>query len=175
VPLARTLGCKTFQASGSPEELAAAAEALDEDMRLGPQMHTNGVFESVKLAAETLGAVDDSRVGVVVEPANLMFAGEVWSDSLFAPLAGRIVGCNVQSLQVGEGEAALTMADGSQRSYCRVPAAENAQADFPGFFAALRAAGYDGYVDVIEPADAERSVEEVARSTADCLRAAMLG
>jgi sugar phosphate isomerase/epimerase len=102
-----------------------------------------------------------------------MFAGERWSARLFAPLAGRIVGCNLQSLEVGRGDAKLRLLDGTERAYQRVPAEQNTQADFPGFFAALRTVGYDGFVNVIEPADPARSVEDVASSTAECLRKAI--
>jgi len=166
-PFARELNAKVLQVSGSVSELAGAAVHLDDDMRLGPQMHTGGEFETVALAAETLARIADPRVGVVVEPANHMFAGETWSEDLFKPIAERIIGCNLQSIEVGQGEQSLKLCDGSTRVYRRVPARENTQADFHGFFAALRAAGYDGYVNVIEPASKTGSIEFFARETAD--------
>jgi sugar phosphate isomerase/epimerase len=170
VPLARELGVHVLQVSGSIEELAEAAAHLDDDMRLGPQMHTGGEFESVALAAKTLDRIADPRVGVILEPANHMFARETWSDSLFEPIANRIIGCNLQSVEVGVGEQSLKLRDESTRTYRRVLAPENTQADFPGFFAALRAVGYQGYVDVIEPAAKDRSAQDLARATAAFLR-----
>lgn len=172
-PMARALGVKTLRVSGPPAELAAATEFLDDDMRLGPQMHTGGEFENIKLAAEALDRIGAPKLGVIVEPANLRFAGEEWSRDVFAPLAGRIIGCNLQSIAAGSGEAAVTMRDGTKVPFKRVPAEENSQIDFPGFFAALHAVGYDGYVDVIEPASPVLTNDQIARSTAQYLRRVM--
>jgi len=168
-PVARRLGVKVLQVSGTPQELSDAAGVLDGDMRIGPQMHTGGEYETVALAAATLRRARDARVGVVVEPANHMFAGEKWSPKLFAPLARRIIGCNLQSVQIGAGDQKLKLRDGTERVYGRVPAGENSQADFAGFFAALRGAGYDGWVNVIEPARKDQTVEDLARLTAEAL------
>jgi len=170
VPMARALGVKTFRVAGPPLALARAADGLDADMRLGPQMHTASEFETVALAAQALGLADDHRVGVIVEPANHLMAGEVFSRSLFAPLAGRIIGCNLQSLEVGSGDSVLTLRDGAKITYRRVDPAQNRQIDFPAFFEALLAAGYNEYVDVIEPAARDKSIEETARGAAEYLR-----
>ena len=170
VPLARELGVRVLQVSGEPAQLADAAKLLDDDMRLGPQMHTRGEFETVALAAQTLKDIGDPRVGVVVEPANLAMAGEEWSDALLAPIAGDIIGCNLQSIEPGGGDAHVKLRDGTEVPFQRVPARENSQADFPTFFGILRSAGYDGYVNVIEPQSPDYSIQDLARATADSLR-----
>ncbi|HRU05030.1 MAG TPA: sugar phosphate isomerase/epimerase [Candidatus Brocadiia bacterium] len=175
VPVARALGVKTFRVAGAPAALSRVAEDLDADMRIGPQMHTGSEFETVALAAQTLQQADDRRVGVIVEPSNHLMAGELFSRNLFAPLAGRIIGCNLQSIEVGTGDSVLALRDGAKVTYRRVDPAQNRQIDFAAFFESLRAAGYDGYVDVIEPAARDKSIEETARGAAEYLRGVLPG
>ena len=170
VPLARALGVKVIQAGGTPVEMAQAAALLDADMRLGPQMHTGGEYETVASAAQVLAAIPDRRIGVVVEPANLMLAGLRWSADLLRPLAGRIVGCNLQSLEVGVGSQQLKLRDGTARLYRRVGLGENRQIDIPGFVRALAAAGYTGPINVLEPAREGLTSRQVAAEALAVLR-----
>ena len=175
LPPARELDVKVLQAGGSPENMDKAARLLDNDMRLGPQIHTGGAFETVAATVEMFKGIADPGVGVIVDPANYLLAGEKWGASFLAPISGRIIGCNFQSVVVGSGDASLSLRDGTQVVYRRADAAENTQADFPRFFAALNAAGYDGFVNVIEPAEAGQSIEELAGSTVEYLRGIIPG
>lgn len=167
LPAARALGTGVVQMWG---DLAEAAALLDADMRVGPQMHTGGEFETVASAARALEKLDSPRVGVIVEPANLMLTGQAWSDELFVPLAGRIIGCNIQSIAVGQGSGTLNLRDGATVRFERLRYADNDQADFAGYFAALRAVGYDGYVDVIEVLPEETALKQYVADCAEFLR-----
>ena len=170
VPVARVLGAKVIQAGGTPEQMTEAVKLLDLDMRLGPQMHTGGEFETVVSAAAVLARIPDRRIGVLVEPANLMFTGVKWTDDLLKPLAGRIIGCNLQSVEVGVGTQRLNLADGSPRLYRRVALADNTQIELAKFIRALRAAGYDDTINVIEPAREDQPNLELATATCAALR-----
>jgi len=170
IEAARALGVKVLRMWDGYVE---AAPSLDAGMRVGPQMHTGGEFENVSMAARTLAKIESSKVGVIPEPANLMLAGETWSEGLFAPLAGRIIGCNIQSIAVGQGEGSLTMSDGRTVNYERIPFSENDQADLPGFFSALRAVGYDHYVQMIDVVPENESLKEFAAECAKSLQPLM--
>lgn len=176
VQIARRLGVKVLQTGGTPEEMSELAAGLDADMALGPQMHTRGDYENVSLAAENLRRAADRRVGVIVEPANLMFTGAKWSAALFEPLRGRIIGCHLQSVELmdeGSGGAKVVLRDGRSVCYRRVGLAENRQIDLCGFLRALSAAGYDGFINVIEPARPGADSAVLAAETAQALRRAL--
>jgi len=165
--VARALGAVNLRVSGTVEELSAAAAALPEDLRLVFQMHSGSPFENVALAAESLSRIRSPRFGVMPEPANLLFAGATWSHDLFAPLQGRIYGCNAQSIALDpESPDAVPMNDGTRVPYSRCPWPDNEALGFPAFAAALRAVGYDDFINFIDPFHPDLSVEELARSTA---------
>ncbi len=167
VPIARILGTRLLRAGGPVERLRAAAAALPDDLRLAAQMHSQSPFEDVAQAAAALAGIPEQRFGLIPEPANLLFAGARWTDELFLPLRGRIYGCNAQSIALDPGSsAAVTMNDGRQIPYGRLPWAANEALDFPGFLRALRAAGYDDFVNFIDPWYPQLSVREWAASTA---------
>jgi len=165
--VARTLGATCLRVSGTVETLAAAAESIPDDLRLVFQMHSGSPFENVAMAAESLARIPGGRFGVMPEPANLLFAGETWEDGLFAPLEGRIYGCNAQSIALDpESDATVVMNDGRPVPYSRRAWPDNAELDFPGFVSALRAVGYDDFINFIDPYHPDMSVRDLATSTA---------
>ena len=167
VGVTRALGATCLRVSGTVETLSAAAESLPADLRLVFQMHSGSPFENVTLAAESLARIPSNRFGVMPEPANLLFAGETWADDLFAPLKGRIYGCNAQSIALDpESDAEVAMNDGQRVPYSRCAWPDNAALGFPAFVAALRAVGYDGFINFIDPYHPDMSVHDLAASTA---------
>ena len=167
VRVARALGAVNLRASGTVEELRAAVDSLPEDLRLVSQMHSQSFFENVTLAAETLARIPDTRFGVMPEPANLLFAGERWTSDLFAPLKGRIYGCNAQSIGLDpSSDTRVVMNDGRQVPYSRLDWSANTALDFPGFIAALQAIGYDDFINFIDPFFPDLTVYDLAASTA---------
>jgi len=176
VRVARALGTTHLRASGSEEELGAAAELLPEDLRLVSQMHSQSPFENVALAAETLVRIPDTRFGVMPEPANLLFAGEKWTPDLFILLKERIYGCNAQSIALDpSSDTQVGMNDGRQVPYSRLDWAANTELDFPGFIAALQAIGYDGFINFIDPFQPGQTVRDLAASTAAYARQCLGG
>ena len=170
-PVARALAATCLRVSGSIEELAVAAESLPADLRLVFQMHSGSPFENVALATDSLARIPGDRFGVMPEPANLLFAGATWADDLFVPLADRIYGCNAQSIALDpESDAEVVMNDGRRVGYSRCAWPENDALGFPAFVAALRAAGYDDFVNFIDPFHPDMSVHDLARSTATYAR-----
>ena len=167
VRVARALGAVNLRVGGTVEELLAAVDLLPEDLRLVTQMHSQSLFENVTLAAETLARIPDTRFGVMPEPANLLFAGEKWSSDLFAPLKGRIYGCNAQSIGLDpSSDTQVVMNDGRRVPYSRLDWSANTALDFPGFIAALQAVGYDEFINFIDPFFPDLTVHDLAAGTA---------
>lgn len=171
IAAAQTLGAAVVQ-SGPPGELAARAPLLKPGMEFGVQMHTGGTFETIESTARALAGIDTPLVGAIVEPGNSTLAGETeWGDGFFMPLAGRIAGCHVQGIVTGRGESSLQLRDGATVRYERVLYEDNDQVDYARFFDALRATGYDGFVNVIEPPRADMPLGDFLRGCAEFLRA----
>ena len=176
IRVARALGAVNLRVSGSVEAMQSAAEELPDDLRLVCQMHSKSPFENVALAAETLAQIPSEQFGVMPEPANLLFAGETWSPDLFVPLKGRILGCNAQSIALDpDSDACVTMNDGTEVPYSRLDWAENTALDFPGFVGSLRAVGYDGFINFIDPFLPGKTASELAASTATYARSVTSG
>lgn len=171
VRVARALGATNLRAQGTLETLGNAAEALPDDLRLVFQMHSGSPFENVSMAADSLAKIPSAGFGLMPEPANLLFAGESWHDGLFAPLKGRIYGCNAQSIALDEtSDSAVTMSDGRKVPYSRCAWQDNVSLGFAEFIGALRAVGYDDFINFIDPSLPGTSVHELAKSTADYAR-----
>lgn len=162
---AAKIGCKVMQTSITDEICAL----LPPGTRLGPQMHTGGPYETISSAAQALRETPDCA-GVFVEPGNFILAGEPFSPEMFEPLHGRIIGCNFQSIETGSGTGKLKLADGSEVIFDRVPLAENKQMPFKCFLEALHNVGYNGFINVIEPANDPISAREIAMATLSTIK-----
>ena len=149
----------------------AAQLAARHGVRILYQMHTGGPFETIAAAANAIAKIGEPNFGVMPEPANLLMAGETFTEDMFEPLRGRIFGVHVQTLEIGpDKERALKLADGTEMRYERVPYEENRQIDFATFFAALKRAGFDGCVNELEPCPGREELEETVRRAAAFLR-----
>ena len=166
------LGGEGIRMGGELPTLKRAAQlARPLGLRICYQMHTGGPFETIDGAAAAVAEVGEPNFGVMPEPANLALAAQPFTEDMFAPLAGRIPGVHVQTLEVREdGPDSLRLADGTEVRYARVPYAKNTQTDFGTFFAALRRAGFDGYVNELEPCPGLDDLEDNVRRAAAFLR-----
>jgi sugar phosphate isomerase/epimerase len=167
VRVARALGATNLRTNGTVETLAAAASALPSDLRLVFQMHSGSPFENVARAADSLSQISSDRFGLMPEPANLLFAGETWRDDLLAPIGGRIYGCNAQSIALDpKSDSVVVMNDGRKVPFSRCAWPDNKALGFPAFIAALRAVGYNDFINFIDPSQPGMSVFDLAASTA---------
>jgi sugar phosphate isomerase/epimerase len=166
------LGAEAVRLHGDLAYLKRAARlAAPHGLRVVYQMHTGGAFETIATAAHAADEVDEPNFGVLPEPANLMLAGETFTETMLEPLRGRIFGVHVQTLEVRPGATdAVPLADGTEVPYERVPYARNRQIDFATFFAALRRVGFDGYVNELEPCPGGGAAEATVRQAASFLR-----
>jgi len=164
---ASQLGAEGIRMGGDLATLKRAAQlAASTGTRILYQMHTGGPFETVAAAAQSIQEIDEPNFGVMPEPANLVMAGEQFTERMFEPLCGRVFGVHVQTLVVGPDAAnVLRLSDGTEVRYERVPYEENDQTDFATFFAALRHIGFEGFVNELEPCQPVEELEDtVARA-----------
>ena len=166
------VGGEAIRVGGEPEALKRAAQlARPGGVRIVYQMHTGGPFETIASAAATIAEIDEPNFGVLPEPANLLLAGERFHEDMFAPLAGRILGVHVQTLEARPAAAdAVRLADGTEVPYVRLPYEQNRQIDFETFFSALRRVGFDGFVNELEPCPGAEALEQTVRAAAVFLR-----
>ncbi|MCK5804621.1 MAG: TIM barrel protein [Lentisphaeria bacterium] len=169
---AASLGAVGIRVNGDVPALGKAARlAAPAGVNVLYQMHTGGAFETIASAAQTIEEIGEPNFGVLPEPANLMMASETFSTDMFAPLADHVFGVHVQTLLVGDqGENTLKLADGTPVSYSRVPFADNTQTPWQTFFDALRAIGFDGHVNELEPHQDPAILEQTAAEAAAFLR-----
>ena len=167
IELARTLGCKLLRVGGDVEFMKKAADlAAPHGIRLGYQMHTGGDFETFDVAAQTLARIGRANFGVITEPANHFMAGDPFTADNFRKVASHIFASNIQSLIVlppAEAPSKLKLRSGKEIGYKRVAIQQNPAMNVPGYFAALRAVGFDGWVNMLEPVPEEKDVEKFAK------------
>ena len=158
--------------SGDLPTLKKAAQlAAPVGLRVLYQMHTGGPFETVAVAANSIAEIGEPNFGVMAEPANHLMAGETFSEDMFEPIKDSLFGVHVQTLEIGpDKENALKLADGTEVKYSRVEYADNKQIDFATFFAALKKAGFDGYVNELEPCQPVDELESTITKAAKFLR-----
>jgi len=171
--VASRLGTKLIRADLEPEQLLAAAAKAPRDVRFGPQLHTGGSYETIASAVESLDRAKDSRIGLIVEPANLHLVGAGVSVDALAPLKGRIIGCNLQSLSVGAGPDELTLLDGRKVRYQRTAVGDWTPVRLITLLQSLHSLEFDGVLNVIAPRVAGMSLEEQATTWNRSLRAAI--
>lgn len=174
IEIARELGCRLIRVGGDAAFCRKAAEmAVPYGIRLGCQMHTGGEFETFDLARETLAKINRPNFGLITEPANIYMAGDAFTVENFRKVASHIFASNIQSLIVlppAEAPNKLKLRSGKEIGYKRVPIQENKAMDVPAYFAALRAVGFDGWVNMLEPICDEKQREQFAREYVEYLR-----
>jgi len=168
------LKCNTIRVSGPNEMCAKAADAVAPmGVRLCSQIHTGGDYETVTRTQGTLASIGRENFGVIAEPANLMLASQPYDQAALAPIADSVFGVNIQSLIIigpDEGGNALKLSDGTEVHYQRVPLGENSQFDIDAFFGGLKALGFTGFVNILEPFEPEVESSAVAQRAAETLR-----
>ncbi|NOZ20652.1 MAG: hypothetical protein GXP25_06135 [Planctomycetes bacterium] len=166
------LGGEGIRASGDLATLKKAAQlAAPFGLRILYQMHTGGDFETVERAAKSITEIGEPNFGVMAEPANHLMARETFSEDMFEPIKDHLFGVHVQTLEVGpDAENALKLADGTEVRYTRVEYVDNKQIDFKTFFAALKNAGFDGYVNELEPCPGKENLEKTVSKAAAFLK-----
>jgi len=169
---AERLNCGIIRISGPIEMMRKSADLVAfRGMRVCSQIHTGGEYETIASTKETLDAVGRESFGVIAEPANLLLAGQPYTGDAFAEIIDSVFGVNIQSIVLvspGEG-GVLTLRDGTEVHYARVPLGENSQMDTQGFFEGLKELGFSGFINVLEPFDAEEDSAQVAGHSAEVL------
>jgi sugar phosphate isomerase/epimerase len=177
--IAAELRCGLIRIGGDVEFIKRASDlAAPYGIRLGSQMHTGGEFETFALAEETLERIGRSNFGLITEPANSFMAGDAFTAENFRKVAPHIFASNIQSLIVvcpAETRTRLKLRSGKEIGYKRIPIQQNVAMNIPGYFATLRAVGFDGCVNMLEPVPEEKDVEKFAREYLVYLKKVAMG
>ncbi|OGV70812.1 MAG: hypothetical protein A3K19_26850 [Lentisphaerae bacterium RIFOXYB12_FULL_65_16] len=163
-----SLGAKGLRMGGDLATLKRACQVVAPfHLQILYQMHTNSPFETIASTAKAIAEIAEPNFAVMPEPANLLMAREKFTPDMFAPLRGRIGGVHVQTLEVRpDAKNVLKLTDGTEVRYDRVEYADNRQTDFATFFQALKRAGFDGFVNELEPCPGKEKVEETVANAA---------
>ncbi|MEW6356731.1 MAG: TIM barrel protein [Planctomycetota bacterium] len=166
------LGGEGIRVSGDLATLKKAARlAAPFGLRILYQMHTGGDFETIKKAVKSIAEIGEPNFGVMAEPANHLMAREKFNKNMFEPIKDHLFGVHVQTLEVRpDAESKLKLADGTEVRFTRVEYADNKQINFKTFFAALRKAGFDGYVNELEPCPGKEKLDETVGKAAAFLK-----
>jgi sugar phosphate isomerase/epimerase len=170
---AERLNCDIIRISGPIEMMRKSADLVaPRGIRVCSQIHTGGEYETIDSTKETLDAVGRENFGVIAEPANLLLAGQPYIGDAFAEIIDSVFGVNIQSIVLVSPEegGALKLRDGTEVHYARVPLGENSQMDTQSFFNGLKALNFGGFVNVLEPFDANEDSTQVAGHSAEVLR-----
>jgi sugar phosphate isomerase/epimerase len=174
IEVARMLGASSIRISIQTEEdipwvQQAADQAIEQDIRLVHQTHTNSLFESIDGCLEMVARVDRSNFGVIVEPANLLLCGEDYGPESLQRLAPYIFNVYVQNLRLDSAGAHSIRTRRGIVRYERLQIEEEGGVDFARFFQGLKSIGYEGFVSSHQPAVEGKSVRQLAQSVFDCL------
>jgi len=146
-----------------------AASAGPGGIRVAVHVHTDTLCDSADKSLAILRAIDHPNVCLLVDPIHLVLAGEPDLAGAIARLGSHIGLVNLQNFRRAPAETA-----GSLRVYGQtwVPAPPgHAQGlDFRAALAALRQAGYDGWLNVMCTTAATEDPVSVARAYVEHLQ-----
>jgi sugar phosphate isomerase/epimerase len=139
--------------------------ALDHGVRALVEIHHRTICPSASLAHRLVSRFDPQAVGVIYDPGNMVHEG--FEDY---GLGIELLGPYLAHVHVKNG--AFTRPEGGGVWTARWAPLEDGVVDFPQLLAALRAAGYDGWLSM-EDFSAARSSREALRHNLAFIRGAI--
>jgi len=140
-----------FRATETLWAKRAADLAADRGLRLASQIHTRTRFETVDMALETLKDIKRENFGVIFEPGNLVLAGEDYGKEAIQRLGDKIFAVCVQNIKPVKEPQGEHIIEHKGRQFTRCLIGDPEGVDFASLFQGLKAIGYQGFVNVLEP------------------------
>jgi sugar phosphate isomerase/epimerase len=147
----------------------AADQAAERGIRLAHQTHTDSPFESIDECLAMLARIGRPNFGLIVEPANLLLAGQDYGAAALASLAPYTFNIYVQNVRVADAAPLALRTNRGMARYERLIVGDPGGVDFARFFDGLQATGYDGFVTSHQPAIAGMTVRDLAAYVYDKL------
>jgi sugar phosphate isomerase/epimerase len=174
--LAETLGCDLMRVclknkSDIPFAQRAADEALERNMRLAHQCHTQSLFETVEGSLNTLSQINRPNFGIIYEPANLALCGEPYDTETIKAFEPHLFNVYLQN-HVPDPNGGLPMptwVKGVVPSTLR-PLDKPGGIQFQHVFDGLKAIQYTGYVTLHHAFGGDLPPQEAAQRSADFLK-----
>jgi sugar phosphate isomerase/epimerase len=159
-----------FRATETLWAKRAADLAAERGLRLASQIHTRTRFETVDMALESLKEIERENFGVIFEPANLILAGEDYGPEAIQRLGDKIFAVSVQNIKPVNQPQGEHIIEYKGRSFARCLIGDPEGVDFSSLFQGLKAIGYQGFVNVLEPKSHLMDNLELARFAYEKLR-----
>lgn len=174
--VAQALGCDLVRVgmkalTDIPRARRACDEAAERGMRIAHQLHVCTLFEQVEMSLRVVREVGRPNFGLVYEPSNLLVCGEDYGEATIRAIAPHLFNVYLQNIapRAGAPNTIETWVNGPI-AYDLVPFGDPRGIDFPKVFAALAAAGYDGWVTVHHNVANGTDIAAGSRGIADYLR-----
>jgi sugar phosphate isomerase/epimerase len=142
-PLIR-IGIKSEAEIGPAQR--AADQAAERGIQLAHQTHTDSPFESIDGCLAMLAQINRPNFGLIVEPANLLLAGQAYGAAALAELGPYIFNVYVQNVRVAPDAAHTLQTRRGMVRYERLVVGDAGGVDFAQFFDGLKSTGYDGFI-----------------------------
>jgi sugar phosphate isomerase/epimerase len=140
----------------------AADQAAERGIQLAHQTHTDSPFESIDDCLAMLAYINRPNFGLIVEPANLLLAGQEYGAAALEKLTPYIFNVYVQNVRVGpDAPHTLNTRRGTVR-YERLIVGDPGGVDFAHFFDGLKSIGYSGFVTSHQTAMPGMEVHDLA-------------
>ncbi|MCE2441465.1 MAG: sugar phosphate isomerase/epimerase [Candidatus Latescibacteria bacterium] len=160
---------------GYPTDIELIREWCDlaarQDITLVIACHVNSIFEDIIRARDFIRKVDRPNLGLNVDPLNIHMAGQDCGLSTLEQVKDLLCIVNVQGGVLHQGDQTIRRYYlKSTPTFRRVYLCDEDHLDVPQFISNLKAIGYEGYVNVLEPYSKDEDLSRVALETARLLK-----
>lgn len=134
--------------------------------------HVNSLFEDISRAMDFVKQVDRPNLGLNIDPLNIYLAEQDYGLKTLEKIKDHLRVVNVQGgvLDSEGDQVARRYYKETTPSFRRVPICEEDAMDIRQFISDLKAVGYQGYINVLEPYYEDRDLSRIASETARILK-----
>ncbi len=144
--------------------------AVRQDVGLVIACHVNSLFEDISRAGEFVQEVDRPNLGLNVDPLNIYMAEQDYGLSTLEKIKDLLRVVNVQGGVLGQGDqVAHRYYKKTTPNFRRVFLCDEDHLGISQFVSDLKAIGYQGYINVLEPYSEDCDLLQVASDTARLL------
>lgn len=160
---------------GYPTDMDLIREWCDLALRQGVGLviacHVNSLFEDISRAGEFVREVGRPNLGLNVDPLNIYMAEQDYGLGTLEKVKDLLRVVNVQGGVLGQGDqVAHRYYKKTTPSFRRVYLCDEDHLGIPRFVSDLKAIGYEGYINVLEPYSEDCDLVQVASDTARLLK-----
>lgn len=165
---------------GYPTDIELIREWCDlaarQEITLVIACHFNSMFEDILCARDFIVKVDRPNLGLNVDPLNIHMAEQDYGLATLEQVRDLLSIVNVQGGVLHQGEQTIRRYYlNTTPTFRRAYLCDEDHLEIPRFISNLKAIGYDGYVNVLEPYSKDDDLSRVAVETARLLKGYIAG